>query len=463
MATKRITSSSIVTLIAAYLGLFVGLIDANAVNLALPAIRADLGGGISGAQWTIDAYNVTFAAVLLTSGSLGDRFGRRAMLRAGLITFIAASLACALAPSLQLLLAARALQGIGAGLMLAQGLAIAAHAFPDTVERARATAAWAIAAATSTAIGPVLGGVLTDTLGWRYIFWINAPIGVVALLMTYRYLSESRDPDAGGIDLPGQTFAILGLATLTVVLVEGRTMTPAWTSALAVAAVLGIGLFFWSQGKSARPMLPLGLLRSRRLINALIATFAMTFGAYGMLMVNSFAFQQQRGESSLATAAAFLPMPLTYLALIPVVNAVARRTGPKLPMITGLTLMATGMLLYAAAGADADIWVLETGFVLTGAGLAFNTGPAVGLAISAMPLTRAGLASGVVNLARLVGITVGVAALGTVMALGGVRAALLGGGVVELLGAGTVLWRVARQRASAPEDVAEKDGVVCYA
>lgn len=443
MGTNRITCASIVTLVAAYLGLFVGLVDANAVNLALPAIRAELGGGIRGAQWTIDAYNVVFAAMLLPSGSLGDRFGRRAVLRVGLMTFIAASMSCAAAPSLPALFAARAVQGAGAGLMLPQGLAIAAHAFPDAVERARATAAWAIAAATSTALGPVLGGILTDTVGWRYIFWVNAPVGVFALLMTSRYLSESRDPDSDGIDLPGQTFAVLGLATVTLVLVEGRTMSVVLTSALAVVAAVAVGLFVWTQRRAAKPMLPLGLLRSGQLAAALFATFAMTFGTYGMLMVNSLAFQQQRGETALATAAAFLPMPLTYLALIPVVNIVAHRAGPKLAMITGLWLMAAGMFGSAAAGPHADIGLLEVGFVLIGAGLAFNTGPAVGLAMSAMPPARAGLASGVVNLARLVGITVGIAALGTVMALRGAGTALVAGGVVELVAAVVVLRWVA--------------------
>jgi EmrB/QacA subfamily drug resistance transporter len=447
MDTERRSSHWISTLIAAYLGLFVGLIDANAVNLALPAIRADLGGGISGAQWTIDAYNVTFAAVLLTAGSLGDRFGRRTLLRVGLAVFVGASLACAAAPSLPALLAARAVQGIGAGVMLPQGLAIAAAAFPDAIERARATAAWAIAAATSTAIGPILGGVLTETPGWRYIFWLNAPVGVVALLMTYRYLPESRDPDAAAIDVAGQTFAILGLATLTIVLVEGRTMPVSVTTGLAVIAAAGIVAFFWSQRRATHPMLPLELFRSRRLDAALIATFAMTFGTYGMLMVNSFAFQQQRGASALATAIAFLPMPLTYLASIPLVNALARRTGPRPPMTAGLVLMAAGMLLYAAVGPQASQWILETSFVLTGAGLALNTGPAVGLALAAVPVQRAGLASGVVNLARLVGITVGIAVLGTVLAAvsagatdglafdDGVRATMVVGAIVELIGA----------------------------
>jgi EmrB/QacA subfamily drug resistance transporter len=453
MDTKRFSLDTTLTLIAAYLGLFVGLIDANAINLALPAIRNDLGGGISGAQWTIDAYNVTFAAVLLTAGSLGDKFGRRALLRIGLVTFVAASLACAAAPSLPLLLAARAVQGVGAAVMLPQGLAITAAAFPNPIERARATAAWAMAAAMSTAIGPILGGVLTDSLGWRYIFWLNAPVGVMALLMTYRYLPESRDPDATNIDVPGQMLAMFGLGVLTIVLVEGRTMAPAWTVALAVVAVAGIAAFIWFQRQVRHPMLPLDLFRSPRLVAALIATFTMTFGIYGLLLVNSFAFQQVRGASALATALWFLPMPLAYLIFIPPVNALAHRTGPRLPIAGGLVLMASGMALYAAAGPQADVWLIELSFVLAGAGLAVTTGPAVGLAMSAVPVQRAGLASGVVNLARLVGITVGVAVLGSAMAsiagAGGARVATMLGGVVQLIGAAVALgW--AKNDAPAP-------------
>ncbi len=439
--------SSLLVLIAAYLGLFVGLIDSNAVNLALPAIQADLGGGVSGAQWTADAYNVTFAAALLTAGSLGDRFGRRLLLRWGLVTFVLASLACALAPSLGALLAGRAAQGVGAGLMLPQGLAIAAAAFPDAAGRARATAAWAMAAASSAALGPVLGGVLTDSVGWRYIFWLNAPVVLVAIAMSWRYLPESRDPTAGPVDLTGQVLAVLSLAGLTLVLVEGRTLGLEAAGALAVVVTAGGAAFVWSQHRIAQPMVPPQFFRNRRLVVALVATFAMTFGTYGMLLVNSLAFQGLRGVSALETAAAFLPMPLVYLALIPVVNVIARRTGPRLPMVSGLVLMGVGMLLYAAVGAQAELWLLETAFVLAGAGLAFNTGPAVGLAMAAAPVARAGLASGVVNLARLVGITVGVAVMGTVLAWvgggagagsaigSGARAAVLTGGVAEFLAA----------------------------
>lgn len=443
MDTQKFTVHTALTLTAAYLGLFVGLIDASAVNLALPAIRDDLGGGVSGAQWTIDAYNVAFAALLLTSGSLGDRFGRRRVLRIGLVLFVVASLACAAAPSLSVLLTARSVQGVGAALMLPQGLAIAAAAFPDPIQRGRATAAWAMAAATSTAIGPILGGVLTDTAGWRYIFWLNVPVGVLAVLMTRRYLPESRDDDAAHIDLRGQTLAVVGLAALTIVLVEGRSTSPIWLTVLTVCAIASIVAFVRSQRRAATPILPLDLFRSRQLRAALIATFAMTFGIYGLLLVNSFVFQQQRGESALATAIWFLPMPLTYLVLIPIANAMAHRTGPRLPMTAGMCLMAAGLLLYAGAGPHADVWLLVLAFVVAGAGLAFNTGPAVGLAMAAVPVRRAGLCSGVVNLARLVGITVGVAVLGSAMAAAGAQTAIGAGGAVLLVGA-VVAWRGAR-------------------
>ncbi|MFH5228946.1 MFS transporter [Antrihabitans spumae] len=451
--------SPTLVLIAAYLGLFVGLIDSNAVNLALPAIQHDLGGDVSAAQWTVDAYNVTFAAVLLTAGSLGDRFGRRRLLRIGLGAFVASSLVCALAPSLGTLLAARAVQGVGAALMLPQGLAVAAAAFPDAAGRARATAAWAVAAASSAALGPIVGGFLTDSVGWRYIFWVNAPVGLVALAMSLRYLPESRNPVAGRVDPFGQALLMLTLGTLTVVLVEGRTVGVGPSAVLAaLVAASGIALVR-HQRRVPHAMLPPDFLGNRRLLIALAAIFAMTFGTYGMLLVNSLAFQQQRGVDALATAVAFLPMPLTYLALIPVANVLARRSGPRLPMTAGLVLMGAGMLLYALVGPEAELWLLEMAFVLAGAGLALNTGPAVSAAMNTVSVSRAGVTSGLVNLARLVGITVGVAVMGTVLALAGARAAVLTGGVVELLGAVVVFGYTGRGRS---QETAPKEEV-CHA
>lgn len=431
MAPNR---SSTLTLVAAYLGLVLGLIDSNAVNLALPAVSTDLGGGLTAAQWTIDAYNMTFAGLLLGAGALGDALGRRRLLRLGVVVFVAASLCCALAPSLPVLLGGRAVQGLAAAAMLPQGLAIAAAAFPDAAGRARATAAWAMAAATSTALGPIVGGVLTQSVGWRAIFWLNVPVGVVALAMTYRYLPESADPRHSRLDGPSQGLVAVGLAAVTLALVQARHLGATPTTALIVAAVCCIAAFVVRQRRIAHPMVPAGLLGRRPMVVGLAATFAMTFGTYGLVLINSVAFQQQRGAGPLATAWEFVPMPLTYLVLIPMVTALARRTGPRLAITTGLATLAAAQLLYGAVGPMAPIWLIEVALVLTGAGLAITTGPAVSMALSAVPTQRTGLGSGLVNLSRLTGITVGTAALGTLFGSGGgLHAAAVVAAAVQLI------------------------------
>jgi EmrB/QacA subfamily drug resistance transporter len=432
--------SSSLTLVAAYLGLVLGLIDSNAVNLALPAISTHLGGGLTGAQWTVDAYNMTFAGLLLCAGTLGDAFGRRRLLRIGVVVFVAASLCCALAPSLPVLLAGRAVQGVAAALMLPQGLAIAATAFPDKAGRARATAAWAMAAASSTALGPILGGVLTESVSWRAIFWLNIPVGIVALAMSYRYLPESADPRHSRLDIGSQLLAATGLATLTLALVQGRHLGAAPTVALAAVALACVATFVVRQRRITHPMVPPDLLSHRSLIAGLAATFAMTFGIYGLMLVNSLVFQQQRGAGPLATAVQFLPLPLTYLVLIPVVNAVVRRTGPRIAITAGLATLGGALLLYGVVGPKAPIGWIETAFVLTGTGLALITGPAVSVALSSVPSRRTGMASGLVNLSRLTGITVGTAALGTMYGSGGLRTAMVVGAGAQLLAGLLALW-----------------------
>ncbi|KAA0103446.1 MFS transporter [Mycolicibacterium sp. P1-5] len=425
--------SSTLTLVAAYFGLVLGLIDSNAVNLALPAISTDLGGGLTAAQWTVDAYNLTFAALLLGAGALGDAVGRRRLLRLGVVVFVAASLCCALAPSLPILLTGRVVQGLAAAFMLPQGLAIAAAAFPDAAGRARATAAWAMAAASSTALGPIVGGVLTQSAGWRSIFWLNIPVGIVALAMTYRYLPESADPRQSRLDIGSQLLTATGMAALTSALVQGRHLGAVPTTGLIVVAVGCTAGFVARQRHIAHPMIPPDLLRRRSTAVGLTATFAMTFGTYGLVLINSIVFQQQRGAGPLATALQFIPMPLTYLALIPVVTVVARRTGPRIAITAGLATLAGAQLLYGMAGPSAPIWLIETALVLTGAGLAITTGPAVSTALAAIPSQRTGLGSGLVNLSRLTGITVGTAALGSLFGSGGgVLAAMVVGAAVQL-------------------------------
>ncbi|GAA1248377.1 MFS transporter [Kitasatospora nipponensis] len=449
-----------VTLMATCLGLFLGQVDTTAINLALPAIRHDLAGDLGSMQWVVDAYNVTFAALLLTGGTLGDRFGRRRLFRCGVTVFVLGSLLCAVAGDLPLLLGGRVLQGMGSGMMLPQSLAILATAFPGRRERNRAMAAWSIVAGTGLAAGPTLGGLVVQTLGWSFIFWVNIPLGLAALLLTFRHVPESRNPQARTLDLPGQLLAAVTLGTLTFLAVDGHHL--GWTSAttLGCAALCAAGLagFLWAERRHPSPMLPLSLLRRGQLPVASIVAMCMTFGMYGLFMLISLAFQQERGTSALMAGVEMLPLPVVFTLLSPTVGRLVTRHGPRLPMTAGMTLMGSGLLIYALAGPDADLAVTELAFVVVGIGLALNTGPVVGVAVSAVAPEYAGLASGIANLSRMFGATLGVAVQGTVLAVvgrgashgpqfvSGLRAAILVGCAVEFLGALVAFWGVARVR-----------------
>lgn len=448
-ASAAAVASPALTLLATCLGLFLGQVDTTAINLALPAMSRDLGGGIGSMQWAIDAYNVAFAALLLTGGTLGDRFGRRRLFRLGIAVFVAGSLVCALAPTLGVLLLGRVLQGVGSGLLLPQSLAILATAFPGRRERNRAMAAWSMVAGIGLAAGPTLGGLVVDEIGWQYIFWVNVPVGTVALLLAVWHVPESRNPDARRVDLAGQVLGVLFLGLLTFVVVDGRKQ--GWGSAVIVAssvvAVVCAALFLVVERRQSSPMLPLNLMRRGQLPVATVVAMCMTFGMYGLFMLVSLAFQQERGASALAAGLEMLPLPLVFVALSPVVGRLVTRFGPRLPMTAGMALMGLGVLIYALIGPEAPLAAIEVSFVVVGIGLALNTGPVVGVAVSAVSAQRAGLASGIANLARILGATLGVAVVGTVLAVvgndaargpafrSGLRAALLVGCAVEFLGA----------------------------
>jgi DHA2 family methylenomycin A resistance protein-like MFS transporter len=425
------------TLLAMCLGLFVAQLDTTAVNLALPAIGHGLRAGLSGMQWVIDAYNLAFAALLLTGGTLGDRLGRRRLFLVGVAGFLAGSVACALAPGAGVLVAARAVQGCGAALAIPQSMAILSVVFPGRAARNRAMAAWSMVAAVALAAGPLLGGALVDTAGWRFIFWLNVPVAVAALVLARCAAPESRDPAARPLDRPGQLLAVLALAALTYAVVQGG---PAgWTStrivAAAAVAVLAGAAFLAVEARRRHPMLPLGLLRRGQLPVATVVAACMTFGMYGMLMLASLDLQRRPGVTALGAGLRLLPLPVVYAALTPVVARLATRFGPRLPMTAGMALMSAGLVTYAALPADASAPALGWAFAVAGAGLALNTGPVIGVGVTAVTPDRAGLASGVVNLGRMLGATLGVAVLGAVLATTGLRAALLVGAVIELAGA----------------------------
>jgi len=427
-----------VTLLAMCLGLFLAQVDTTAVNLALPAVGRELRGGLGALPWVMDAYNLAFAALLLTGGTLGDRLGRRRMYRYGITAFLAGSLACAAAPTLGALIAGRVLQGAGAALAIPQSLAILSVAFPGRAERNRAMAAWSTVTGVAFAAGPTLGGLLVDRLGWASIFWVNLPIGLAALLLT-RAAPESADPRARPVDLAGQVCAAVGLGAVTYAVTDGLRGSALVPWVVGVACLVA---FVLVERRRAEPMLPLGLLRGRLATAALVA-FGMTFGMYGMFMLISLDLQGERGMSAMASGLALMPLAVVITFGSPLTGRLVTRFGPRPAMTWGMALMGSGLVAYALLGGDAPVPALCTVFGVIGVGLALNTGPVVGVAVAAVAPERAGLAGGIANLARMTGSTLGVAVMGAVLAAGtrgagfghGLRWALLVGAAVELTGA----------------------------
>lgn len=447
-ATGSRTFDARLTLVATCLGLFLGQVDTNAINLALPAMARDLSGGIAGMQWTVDAYNVAFAALLLTGGTFGDRYGRRRLFRIGISVFILGSIACALAPNLGCLIAGRTVQGVGSAALLPQSLAILATAFPGRRERNRAMAAWSMVAGFGLAAGPTLGGLVVDKIGWQCIFWLNVPIGSAALLLAVRQVPESRSPRARAVDPGGQLLGAAALGLITFAVVDGGSH--GWLSPTALVgaalALLATALFVRTEHRHRDPMLPLGLVRRGQLPVATTVAFCMNFGMYALFMLISLDFQNQRGDDALVSGLLILPVSLTFALLSPQVGRLVTRHGPRLPMTAGMALMGLGLLAYAAMGVGASIWAIEVALVMIGVGLGLNAGPVVGVAVRAVSEDRAGLAGGIANLSRISGAALGVAVGGSVLNAvsrgathgsafaTGMRAAFLVGGAVELIG-----------------------------
>ncbi len=296
-------------LLAICLGYFMVILDATIVNVALPSIGRDLGGGVGGLQWVVDAYTVVFAGLLLSAGSIGDLIGSRKVLDTGLGLFTAASAACALAPSVEVLVGARVAQGLGAALMVPSSLALLRAAYQDTAERARAVGAWGGVAGIAAASGPILGGVLVSIADWRAVFIVNLPVGLLAMWLSYRHLPKAGERSDAGLDPPGQVLGVLTLTLLTLGLIEGGSS--GWGSPLALIGLLGFVpalLGFLAVERHARhPMLPLSLFRNRTFSGATFVGLAINLGFYGELFAISLYFQRLRGFSALETGLALVP------------------------------------------------------------------------------------------------------------------------------------------------------------
>jgi DHA2 family methylenomycin A resistance protein-like MFS transporter len=421
----------------AMLGFFVVALDAQIVNVALPDVGAALGAGLSGLQWVVTGYTLTFSSLLLFAGTLSDRIGARRGYALGMGVFVAASALCGLAPTLPVLVAARVAQGVGAALITPTSLALIREAYEDARERAKAVAYWALGGSVAAAAGPILGGLLTE-LDWRLIFFVNLPVGGLALVLLTRVAHSPRR--AHSFDPAGQLTALAALVGFTYGVIEGGSGSygdPAVLAAFAVAAIGAVG-FVISQARGRRPMVPLELFRARPVATSLAAAFITMAAFYGVVFVQSLYFQQVRGASPLQTGLLFLPMTVLVAILNPTAARIALRFGFRVPIVGGQALMVIGLLGLAAAPADLPLWAVAALMVPVGVGGSFTVPPLTSLLLDAVPAPQAGTASGVLNTARQVGGSIGVAVAGAMIAhlagfMEGLRVSLVAlGGLVTL-------------------------------
>jgi MFS transporter, DHA2 family, methylenomycin A resistance protein len=399
------------TLIAALLGFFTITLDAVVVNVTLPTIRHDLGGGVAGLQWVVDGYTLMFAALLLTAGSLADRLGAKRAFGGGMVLFVLASVACGLAPTLGPLVAARFVQGAAAAAMMPASMALIRLAYHEQRARARAVGIWAMGGAVASSSGPVLGGVLT-LIDWRLIFFINVPVGMVALLLLARTPPSERR--RAPLDPIGQVTGVLAMGGLTFGAIEAGSLgfTDSAVVVAFVVAVVSLIAFIRSQDVVAHPMLPLELFRSRTVTIVTATGFAFMVGYFGLPFVVSLFVQQHLGLDALHTGVVFLPMMLVGLVLTPFSARIAERFGRRTVIATGLGLMTAGLAAVGLLPATAPLWLLSALMVLVGLGGPTVSPPATAVLLDTVPHHQAGVASGVFNTSRQVGGALAIAVFG---------------------------------------------------
>lgn len=409
-----------VTLAAMSLGYAVVQLDVTIVNTALNAISRGLGGGIAELQWIVSTYTIAFAALILTAGALGDRIGAKRVFIAGFGIFTAASLVCALAPTMAILIAGRALQGLGAAILVPNSLALLNHAYPGERERGRAVSVWAAGASLMLTAGPLAGGVLIALIGWRSIFFVNLPIGLVGLALAWRYAEETTRSPRHELDLPGQVLAIGALGSLAAAMIEGgvRGWTNPWVIAGFALAVMLAGLFILRERRARQPMLPLRLFGQRMFSLMSLVGLLVNVAFYGLIFVLSLYFQQINGLSPFMTGLAFLPM----LGVILPVNLLAPRAAERLGALTviagGAALAAAGCVALLVADRGTPYWAVSLQMIALGAGLAILVPPLTSALLGSVDKTRSGVAAAVLNSARQTGSVLGVSLFGSLLGRG---------------------------------------------
>ncbi|MGO1080521.1 MFS transporter [Inquilinus sp. CA228] len=419
-------------LVALSLGIVVVQLDVTIVNVALDQMRDLMDGSVAGLQWVVNGYALAFASLLLTGGALGDRFGARRLYLAGFALFTLASLACGLAPNGTVLIIARVVQGAGAALLVPCSLSLLTHAYQDPRERAKAIGLWGALASTAMVAGPVVGGALIAPFGWRSIFLVNLPVGLVGLWLTLRFTTETEGRHNRALDLPGQVLAIVALVALTGTIIEGEPL--GWTHPVVLGGaalfLLSGAAFLLVEARSAVPMMPLGLFRHPTFSAASVIGFLLSCAFYGSIFLLSLYFQGLLGMSPLVTGLAFVPMTGLIAVANIVAGRMAARWGARLPIMLGLGI---GMAGYGALAAvltpAADYGAIWWTLLLIGCGMALAIPPTIAALLATVERNRAGIASGVLNAVRQTGGAVGVAMLGVISgggdSIAGMRLAML--------------------------------------
>ena len=406
------------TLGAVAFGLFMIMLDNTVVNVALPTMQKDLHVSTPRLEWIVVAYALTFAALMITGGKLGDLYGRRRIFIVGLVIFTLASLACGFSSSIGFLIGARAVQGVGAALMNPATLSIITATFAPK-ERGKAIGIWAGVSALALAIGPLIGGLITQNLNWNWIFFINVPVGVVAIVVSQLVIRESRDTShEQSIDIPGLLTSAGFLFSLSYALIEGNQQ--GWASAeilgLFGAAALFLAVFVALELRQRLPMLDLSLFRIGAFAGSNIVAMMVSLAMFGVFFFVSLYVQEILGYSATQAGAIFLPMTVLIILIAPIAGRFSDRVGSRWLMGGGMTLLGISLLLYQRIGLDSNFWTLLPALLFGGVGMAMTMSPMTSAAMGAVPIDKAGVGSGVLNSFRQVGGSLGIAVMGAIIA-----------------------------------------------
>ncbi len=401
------------------MSLLIVAMDNTIVNVALPSIRRDLHASLSGLQWTIDAYTIVLASLLMLSGSMGDRFGRRRTFQIGLTVFAAGSLACSLAPTLGWLIAARAMQGVGGSMLNPVAMSIITNVFTDPRERSRAIGAWGAVVGVSLALGPIVGGALIEAVDWRAIFWINVPVAILAIVLAAKFVPESRAEHPRRIDPVGQVLVIVALATLTYGIIDAPRAgwASAQTIALFLAAAAAIATLIPYEMRRREPLIEPRFFRSPPFSGATVIAVSAFAGFAGVMLLNTLYLQEVRGYSALEAGLCTLPMAVLAGFASPLSGKLVGSRGARPSLLFGGACMLAAPLLLTGLSSSTSLWLLLAVYALYGVGFGSINPPITYTAVSGMPDSQAGVAAAVASTSRQVGQTLGIAVIGSILGI----------------------------------------------